>query len=302
MKKISVSTGTLQNIYGEKEAIKKVKEAGADGVDFNLWSELYTVEDKSSVYSKSEEAMIEYFSDIRIYAESMGMKIFSTHGNGTGFKNIKRDDDILIENVRRDIIATKALGAEICVLHTAGNYHLPPETPRERMLEMNFELFDKTLPFAKENNIKLATETFGSSSRYGCIDFFGDNKNFVEGFMPLYEKYGDTFAVCVDTGHTNLTVKFGCPPAEDIIKSLGNHVCALHLHDNNGLKDQHKIPGTGDINWDAVFSALDEINYKGVYNLEISPLHFGKDFALEETAFAIKALKQLLKSKETQNA
>ena len=170
------------------------------------------------------------------------------------------------------------------------------------MLEMNFELFDKTLPLAKEMGIRLATETFGTSSRYGCIDFFGDNKNFIEGFVPLYEKYGDTFVVCVDTGHTNLTVNFGCPPVEEIIESLGSHVCALHLHDNNGIKDQHKLPGTGDINWSKVFSALDKINYKVVYNLEISPLHFGKDFALEEIAFAVKALKQLLKNQESQNA
>ena len=302
MKKISISTGTLQSLYGEKEAIKKAKEAGADGVDFNLWSALYTVEDKDSAYSKGEEAITEYFSEIKAYADSIGMEIFMTHGNGTGYKNVKRDDDILVENIRRDIIATKALGAEICVLHTAGNYHLPPETPRERMLEMNFELFDKTLPLAKEMGIRLATETFGSSSRYGCIDFFGDNKNFIEGFMPLYEKYGDTFVVCVDTGHTNLTVNFGFPPVEEIIESLGSHVCALHLHDNNGLKDQHKIPGTGDINWNGVFFALNKINYTGVYNLEISPLHFGNDFALEETVFAVKALKQLLKNQESQNA
>ena len=60
--------------------------------------------------------------------------------------------------------------------------------------------------------------------------------------------------------------------------------------------------GTGDINWSKVFSALDKINYTGVYNLEISPLHFGKDFALEEIAFAVKALKQLLKNQESQNA
>ena len=122
MKKISISTGTLQSLYGEKEAIKKAKEAGADGVDFNLWGALYSVENKDSVYSKGEEAITEYFSEIKTYADSIGMKIFMTHGNGTGYKNVKRDDDILNENVRRDIIAAKALGAEICVLHTASNY------------------------------------------------------------------------------------------------------------------------------------------------------------------------------------
>ena len=34
---ISVSLGTLQGLYGEKEALKIAKKAGVDGVDFNLW-------------------------------------------------------------------------------------------------------------------------------------------------------------------------------------------------------------------------------------------------------------------------
>ena len=298
MKKISVSTGTLQNLFGEKGAILKAKEAGADGVDFNLWSELYDINNKNSIYAKSNEELTKHFEDIKDYAKKIGMEIFTTHGNGTGYKNIKEDDELLIKNVFKDILATKALGAKICVLHTAGNYHLPPETPSEEMFRMNYELFDKTLPFAKENGIILATETFGSSSRYGCIDFFGNDKNFLEGFMPVYEKYGDSFCVCVDTGHTNLTCAFGCPSVEDIIKSLNKHVKALHLHDNNGLKDQHKIPGTGDIIWQNVLKTLDEINYTGTYNLEVAPVHYGKDFAFEETLFSVKALKQLLKISE----
>lgn len=292
---ISISSGGLQSIFGEKEAIKKAKELGADGVDFNLWSAIYDVNNENSIYAKSEDEFTSYFKDIRDYADSLNMKIFTTHGNGTGYKNIKEDDEVLIKNVLKDLKATKLLGAEICVIHTAGNYHLPPDTPKEIMHQFNYELFDKTLPLAKELGIKLATETFGSSSRYGCIDFFGDINNFLDGFMPLYNKYGDTFCVCVDTGHTNLATGFNNPQVSQVIKKLSSHVQALHLHDNNGLKDQHKIPGTGDINWESVFGALKEINYKGAYNLEISITHFGEDFALEEAGFAIKVLKHMLK-------
>lgn len=291
---ISISAGQLQSIFGEKEAIKKAKEAGADGVDFNLWSALYDVSSKNSVYAKSEEEFCAYFKDIKDYADSINMKIFTTHGNGTGYKNNEKDDAILVKNVLKDLLATKLLGAEICVIHTAGNYHLPPETKKEQMLQFNYDLFDKTLPLAKELNIKLATETFGTSSRYGCIDFFGDINNFLEGFYPLYEKYGDTFCVCVDTGHTNLAARFDNPSVSEVIKKLSPHVKALHLHDNNGLKDQHKIIGTGDILWADVFKALKEINYQGTYNLEVSITHFGEGFAFEEASFAIKVLKHLL--------
>lgn len=291
---ISISSGGLQQLYGEKEALKKAKEAGADGVDFNLWSTLYDITSKSSIYAKSEEEFTAYFKDIKDYADSIGIKIFTTHGNGTGYKNNKEDDETLVKNVLKDIQATKILGAEVCIIHTAGNYHLPPETSKELMHKFNYDLFDKTLPFAKESGIKLATETFGSSARYGCIDFFGDINNFLDGFMPLYEKYGDTFCICVDSGHTNLATRFDNPQVSEVIKMLSSHVYALHLHDNNGLKDQHKIPGTGDINWESVFGALKEINYKGAYNLEISVNHFGDEFAFEEAGFAIKVLKQML--------
>ncbi len=295
---ISISTGTLQQLYGEKDAIRIAKEAGADDVDFNLWAENYHINNENSVYSKSDEEFTEYFKDIKNYADSINMKIFTTHGNGTGYKNNKKDDEDLVKNVLKDLLATKLLGAEACVIHTAGNYHLPPETPSEKMFQFNYELFDKTLPLAKKLGIRLLSETFGSSSRYGCVDFFGNFHNFLKGFMPLYEKYGDTFGVCVDTGHTNLAEKFNNPQVSDVIRKLGPYIKALHLHDNNGLKDQHKIPGTGDIDWKDVFNALKDISYKGACNLEIVLTHYGNDFAFEEAVFAIKALKQLLKNSE----
>ena len=295
---ISISTGQLQNIFGEKEAIKKAKEAGADGVDFNLWSAIYDVNNENSIYAKSEDEFTSYFTDIKNYADSLNMKIFTTHGNGTGYKNVKNEDALLVKNVLKDLEATKLLGSEICVIHTAGNYHLPPETPENKMHEFNYELFDKTLPRAKELGVKLATETFGSSSRYGCVDFFGNIKNFINGFIPLYEKYGETFCICVDTGHTNLAVNFDNPEVCEVIKMLNKHVKALHLHDNNGLKDQHKIPGTGDIDWVKVLTALKDISYCGAYNLEVSITHYGTDFAFEEATFAVKVLKQLLKNSE----
>lgn len=298
---ISISSGGLQRIFGEKGALKKAKELGADGVDFNLWAAEYDINSKTSIYAKSDEEFYAYFKDIKDYADSIGIKIFTTHGNGTGYKNIKSDDEILVKNVLKDIKATKILGAEICVIHTAGNYHLPPETKKELMHQFNYELFDSILPLAKELGVKVATETFGSSSRYGCIDFFGDINNFKDGFMPLYKKYGDTFCICVDTGHTNLAVAFDNPSVSEVIRMLAPNVCALHLHDNNGLKDQHKIPGTGDIDWESVFKALKATNYKGAYNLEISINHFGDEFALEEAGFAIKVLKYMLKKYEVTN-
>ncbi len=293
--KISVSLGTLQALYGEKEALKIAKNIGVDGVDFNLWSRAYDYKNPDSIYTKSDEEIIEYFKDIKAFADEIGIKIFMTHGQGTGYINDEKLDADLIENIRRDCIATKALGAEFCVLHTAGNYHLPPETPSEKMHFFNVDLFKKAGVFAKENGVKLVTETFGSSARYGCIDFFGNYKNFIDGLNKIKEVYPE-ISVCVDTGHTNLTLQFGEPEVSEVIKNLGKNISCLHLHDNSGLKDEHKVLGSGNIDWEKVFTALDEIGYKGVYNLELACTHYGEEFVFEELSYGVKTLKQLLKN------
>ena len=293
--KISVSTGTLQEIYGEKEALKIAKKAGADGVDFNLWSRAYDYKNPDSIYAKSDAEIYDYFKNIKDFADEIGIEIFMTHGQGTGYINDEIIDNNLIENVRRDCIATGALGAEYCVLHTAGNYHLPPETPADLMHLFNKELFEKGGVFAKAHNIKLVTETFGSSSRYGCIDFFGDYKNFENGLNNIKKVYPE-ISVCVDTGHTNLTKQFNQPSVDEVIRKLGKNITCLHLHDNSGFKDEHKVLGSGNIDWEKVFTALNEIDYKGVFNLEIVLTHYGEDFIFEELCYGIKTLKQLLKN------
>lgn len=293
--KISVSTGGLQNFYSEKTALNLAKEAGVDGVDFNLWSEKYDYKNPESIYSKSDEELFNYFAKIKKHADSIGLTIFMAHGNGTGYVNDKKKDNDLIENIRRDCIATKALGAPYLVLHTAGNYHLPPETPPELMHSFNLDLFARAAVFAREFNVNLVSETFGSSSRYGCIDFFGDNSEFIKGINNIKEIYPE-ISVCMDTGHTNLATRFNNPSVSDAIKNIGGIISCLHLHDNSGFIDEHKVLGSGNIDWESVFNALDEIGFSGVYNLEIALTHYGNDFILEELAYGIKTLKQLLKN------
>ena len=61
--------------------------------------------------------------------------------------------------------------------------------------------------------------------------------------------------------------------------------------------DQHKILGTGTIDWNDVFDALEEVNYSGTYNLELNDHVYGSDFIFEFEKFAIKVLRQMLKTR-----
>jgi sugar phosphate isomerase/epimerase len=57
--------------------------------------------------------------------------------------------------------------------------------------------------------------------------------------------------VCLDLGHANITVGVA-----EAIHTLGAHIGSVHVHDNQGLKDEHLWPGDGTIAWPATVEAL----------------------------------------------
>lgn len=76
----------------------------------------------------------------------------------------------------------------------------------------------------------------------------------------------DRFGICLDTGHLNL---FGQDQREFILKA-GHRLRALHIADNEGASDQHMMPfGRGNVDFEKVVAALREVDYHGLFNLEI---------------------------------
>ena len=301
--KISVSIGALQRTYGPEKALRIASEIGANAVDFglDLFSQTprpYDVRNPESIYCKSDEEIITYFKKLKEYADSLGLKICQTHGRFKGFINDEAADAILVENIRRDLLATSALGAPVCVVHTATTLHLGPQPP-ELMYKLNFDMFTTVIPFAKEYGVKIATETFGDASTYGTCDFFGNIEHFTKGYEDIcaVEDFKDYFTICMDTGHSNKAVLYGQPSSADVIRRLRENITVLHLNDNNKLQDQHKIPMTGDLDWKDIMNALEEIGYDGYYNMELNLGWFGPDMLVETASFAIKVMKNLLKER-----
>ncbi len=293
-RKIGISTFMLQNRYGDKRAIEIAKEAGADAVDFDTLS--LDFRDKKSIYSKSDEEIAAYFADIKEYANSLGIEIFQTHGRITGFRNIAEEDDALVENARRDLLAAKNLGARVCVMHTVTSIYIGAKPDPELMHKLDFDMFTRILPYAKQYGVKLATETFGDAVQYNACDFFGQINEFKKAYDRVcavgdFAKY---YSICMDCGHTNKATRYFQPSAGEVIRMFGKSISVLHLHDNDTFTDQHNIPLSGTIDWEDLLNALDEVGYDGVYNLELNLDRYGTELCEETAAFAVRVMRKLL--------
>jgi len=302
-KKISICTGRFQKLYGPFRALEIAKMAGADAVDFTLTG-FYDCLKPDNLYTQGDEAVIAHFAELKQHADSIGIEFAQTHGRLRAICKDPVKDEAFYKAARLDCIATRILGAKHCVVHTVSSNLVPPDTTPEEMHRLNFEMFTGILPYAKENGIKIATETFGNRGpAYTEMSFFGDADEFVKGYEAVasVEDFRDYFCYCVDTGHSNMAAhQPGQPSVPDLIRRLGPAVEVLHLNDNEGQTDMHAIPFirshplTHAINWEDVFRALDEIGYQGYYNLELGWNTYGFNFSTEEAIFAVKVMKNLL--------
>lgn len=73
----------------------------------------------------------------------------------------------------------------------------------------------------------------------------------------------DNIKFIMDTGHANVSEY----EMDDYLNVLKDHLFHLHINDNNGLRDEHKRIGEGNIDFKNFFSKLS--SYQELYCLEI---------------------------------
>ena len=73
----------------------------------------------------------------------------------------------------------------------------------------------------------------------------------------------DKLRVCFDTNHllTDDNVHF--------IEKVGSKIITLHVSDYDFTDEKHWLPGEGLNDWNAIYAALQKVNYGGVWMYEI---------------------------------
>ena len=71
-------------------------------------------------------------------------------------------------------------------------------------------------------------------------------------------------AMCLDSGHAHIT-----GDAAEAVRACADVIGYLHIHDNDGRLDDHRMPGDGTLDWGAFAAALRETGLGAVRMLEV---------------------------------
>ena len=251
--KTSTEIDSIALHVGEEKAVELVAKAGFDGWDFSLFG--MCGNDKGILvpldHPATKSNYLAFARKLREIGRDNGIVCNQGHAP---FPSSPKN----MYYLKRAVECVAEAGGDICIVHPMNN-----GTP-EKNAEMYFEL----LPFAKEHNVKIATENMWNWSRlrrHSCFAACATPKSFNAHLDAVDDEF---FVACLDIGHAEM--KGSKTTAPEMIRSLGSRLKALHIHDNDKLHDNHQIPFSMKIDFKEVATALKEIGYDGYLTLEAS--------------------------------
>ena len=147
-KGLSLSIGSLQRQYGDRDALSMARDAGFDAVDMNVC--YYGQGKQPDVYAMEREEFRDYFRAVRRHAEEIGIAVGQIHGlTGSYFPEEERNVQLRLVG-QRGIEATALLGASLCVNHCVSTFQWGWGATDEAMHAANQAMYADLIPLAEE--------------------------------------------------------------------------------------------------------------------------------------------------------
>ena len=289
--KLSTEHEHLQNDFGDERSIELLKEAGFDAVDMSLFYMSYD----DNVFNTPDYRR--YARELRAHADKIGIPFNQAHACfGFDFTDTVAFTEQFYPKQVRALEIAGILGCKAVVIHPLHG-PMPYRGHEEELFEINMKFYRSLLPYAKEYGVKIALENMWQrdAKRKIIMDSTcSQAKEFVRYLDALDDEH---FVACLDLGHCGLVGE----SVTDMIRTLGHErLLALHVHDNDFLRDEHTFPYLGKNDWEEIMKALAEINYQGDLTMEADGFypHFPADLKPAADRFLVDIGRYLIERYE----
>lgn len=159
--------------------------------------------------------------------------------------NIAASNDLIrrasLKIIMNSMEMARAIDAEIFIVHPGLRTPLENVVPNLNK-HLNMESLRKILDRGEDLGIKVAIENMPARTR--CLLQSADEfRELIEnGFSPY---------IVLDVGHANTSSQL-----ERFLMEFKDRIIHLHLHDNYGIDDEHRVIGDGNVNWQLVKSSF----------------------------------------------
>ena len=266
--KLITTTGHLASLFGLEKTVDMLAEAGFDGIDFTAFA-------SEAFYTDAHGAS--YYTELRAYADDKGLAFLQAHAP---FNSSFPDEEKTEKRFHEIVCSMKnaaLLGVKNIVVHPCQHLTFWEEGMPERLFEINMAFYRRLLPYAEEYGIRVCTENMyqqeGVIVQHSTCSRPSEMNRYFDGIRhPL-------FGCCLDVGHTVLVRED--PSA--FIRTMGaERLTCLHVHDVDGMHDNHTLPYfgavyewdshlgeyTGGVNWERLMRTLAEVGYVGDFTFE----------------------------------
>ncbi len=252
--KISTEIDSTAKIVGEEKAVEYVAKAGFEAWDFSMFKmRAFGANGATNgdAYPLNTKQYVQFARQLKKIGLDNGIVCNQSHAP---FPSYVHGVDCL----KRAIECTAEAGGSVCVIHPNNDWSD----------EDNAEMYRSMLPFAKEHNVKIAAENMwnydyekGETVPCACST--------PERFNSVLDKVNDAHLIaCLDIGHAEM--RGLNTSAVEMIAALGARLQALHVHDIDLVHDNHQIPFSLNVDFQAVINALKKNDYQGDMTLEAS--------------------------------
>lgn len=275
MIRISVQTGGaeealgIDGAYNIDGAYRLIAESGFDAVDANI-DHLVSGADirnkRIPGHLTGDNIDMELLRPWKDAALKYGLDNYQAHAPFPSYLTDEAEyNDVIIKMLRNTIRGCDYIGCRNLVIHPFYNSYANRVDPQIEW-EVNIERYSTLIPVAKEYGVTVCLENVFTMYRNKAMAAICSNPDDACRYIDtLNDIAGEKcFGFCLDTGHLLLV---GGDIKNTIVK-LGDRIAAFHVHDNNGITDQHLAPYMGVQDWDAFIDGLRAIRFDKTLSFE----------------------------------